>query len=358
MSWLLRKLKLWEDRESRDKTTFTMRNGASVLKELIAASNGKYNPYRIFSDEELKIATNNYDDQNFIEPGHLFKLYKGIWQERSITVMRFLGFIKIRETTHKRCINNIVYAAQMSHKHILKLIGCCLETPVPILVFESVEYRTLPERIGLYCYPRPRPRPQFEPLLLKHRLKIAVDIAHALAYLHVGFPRPIVFRHFKPSHISFNEQYVAKLFDFSFCISIPEGETHVQLDRISGVMAYMAPEYIHTLLCNEKCDVYSFGVFLLELLFGREARDDLHRAAVANHYRFNLMEYVKKAFEDNRFSEMVDPMIFEDISCTGKEQQLESFKQLALKCVDLSPEDRPTMVDVGKQLRQIYRSYI
>lgn len=61
MSSLIRKLKLGGDRKSRDKTTFMMRNGERVLKELIAASNGKYNPNRIFSDEELKIATNNYD---------------------------------------------------------------------------------------------------------------------------------------------------------------------------------------------------------------------------------------------------------------------------------------------------------
>ena len=81
----------------------------------------------------------------------------------------------------------------MDHKHILKLIGCCLETPIPILVFESVEYGTLCERIF------GAPQPHFEPLLLKHRLKIAMDIAHALAYLHLGFPRPIVFRDFKTS---------------------------------------------------------------------------------------------------------------------------------------------------------------
>lgn len=186
-----------------------------------------------------------------------------------------------------------------------------------------------------------------------------MDVAHALAYLHVGFPRSIVFRHFMPSHISFNEQYVAKLFDFSFCISIPEGETHVKLHHILGLRAYMAPECIRTHLSNEKCDVYGFGVFLLELLFGPEARDYLHRAAEENDDRCSLMEYVKKLLEDNRFSEIVDPMIFEDISCTGngKEHQLESFKQLALKCVELSPEDRPTMVDVGKRLRQIYCSY-
>ncbi|KAK9219144.1 hypothetical protein WN943_007784 [Citrus x changshan-huyou] len=129
----------------------------------------------------------------------------------------------------------------MDHKHILKLIGCCLETPIPILVFEYGEYRTLPERIGL-CG-NPQPRPQFEPLRLKHRLKIAMDIAHTLAYLHVGFPRPIVFRQVIPSRILFNEENVAKLFDFSLSISIPEGETHIT-DCLMQPRGYCAPEYV------------------------------------------------------------------------------------------------------------------
>ncbi|KAK9219133.1 hypothetical protein WN943_007772 [Citrus x changshan-huyou] len=127
----------------------------------------------------------------------------------------------------------------MSHKHILKLIGCCLETPIPILAFESVEYGNLRDRILSAS------QPQIEPLLMKHRLKIAMDIAHALAYLHFGFPRPIVYRDFKTAHILFTEENVAKLFDFSLSISIPEGETHVT-DRVMGTMGYCAPEYMRT----------------------------------------------------------------------------------------------------------------
>ncbi|GAY60147.1 hypothetical protein CUMW_199750 [Citrus unshiu] len=141
-----KKFKLW----SKGKRTLMIGNGASVLQELIASSNGKYIPYRIFSAQELKQETNNYDQKN------------GFW--------------------HESCINNVTYAAQMSHDHILKLIGCCLETPIAIL------HGTLWDRI------LGAPQTHFEPLLLKRRLKDAVDAANALAYLHFGFPRPIVLR--------------------------------------------------------------------------------------------------------------------------------------------------------------------
>ncbi|KAK9215565.1 hypothetical protein WN944_007570 [Citrus x changshan-huyou] len=331
-----------------DKRALMMRSGASVLKELIASSNGKYYPYRIFSAQEIKLATNNYDQKNVIAKDtsyNLYTMYKGFWQERLISVLQFHGH-ECRPRAYESCINNVTYAAQMSHNHILKLIGCCLETPIPILVFESVQYGTLWDRI------LGAPQPHFEPLLLKHRLKIAMDIVHALAYLHFGFPRPIVFRNFKTSCILFNEENVAKLFDFSLSISIPEGETHIT-DTVMGTWGYCSPEYMRTGVFNEKSDVFSFGVFLFELLTGWDVSDlvkDVHDLVCP------FSEYLKNCFEDNRFTEIVDHIVVEDVSSIEKEQQLHASAQVTFECIKDSPADRPSMVDVAKKLRQIYRS--
>lgn len=124
------------------------RNGETVLKELIAASNGKYNPFHIFSSKELEIATNNYDNRTVVEQDGFRTSYKSYWkQERSISVMKFDD--NDNYNAYECCISNVVYRSQISHKHILKLIGCCLETELPILVFESAEYGTLADR--LHC---------------------------------------------------------------------------------------------------------------------------------------------------------------------------------------------------------------
>ncbi|GAY57401.1 hypothetical protein CUMW_179140 [Citrus unshiu] len=207
-------------RDRNDKRTLMMRNGTSVLKELIASSN----------------------------------------------VMKFYGH-EYHRHTYGSCINNITYAAQMSHNHILKRIGCCLETPIPILVFESVEYGTLRDRI----FGDPQPQ-----------AKIGRDIANSLAYLHFGFTRPIVFRNPKTENILFNEENVAKLFDFSLSISIPEGETHITTDGVIGTRGYSAPEYISICVLNEKSDVFSFGAFLCELLAGRIHIKKEERAKLLN----------------------------------------------------------------------------
>ena len=159
-------------------------------------------------------------------------MYKGFFQERPVSVMKF---DESKPRTYDCCINNIVYASQMIHRCIFKLIGCCLETQIPILVFEYINCGSLADRIRIHH----TPQPQHEPLLLTHRLKIAMDIANAIAYLHVGFPRPVIFRDFKLSNILFNEENVAKLFDFSFSISIPEGETHIS-DALRGTLGIFA----------------------------------------------------------------------------------------------------------------------
>ncbi|KAK0599435.1 hypothetical protein LWI29_005268 [Acer saccharum] len=172
-----------------------------------------------------------------------------------------------------------------------------------------------------------------------HRLKIAMEIANAVAYLHVGFTRPIVSKSIKLANILFDEECVAKLFDFTLSEVILEGKTHVNNGAVRATRGHIAPEYLHTSNFNEKSDVFSFGMLLLRLLTGHELR-----------------ERVEKYIENNRFDEIIDPMIVGDGLCPEKEHQLKAFADLALKCVTESAEERPTMVDVAKQLRQMYLS--
>lgn len=341
MSSYLRKF--MHSEKEPEETTFMMRNGEILLRKLIVSFNGKRNPLRSFSVEDLKLATNDYDTQKVtaIDYGVEYELYKGFLEERQITVMKYES-----TDTPKDCFNNIVFASQMIHKNTLKLMGCCLETQIPTLVFESAEYGSLADRIY-----RPY-QPHFKPLLLTHRLKIAMDIANAVAYLHVGFARPIVFRNIKPSSILFHEQYVAKLFDFSLSKSIPEGETHVK-DSVMGDFGFVAPEYLTTGHCNEKSDVYSFGALLLVLFTGQRINCLSHLKTSDKH---SLWECVDKYFKQSSVNKIADPVIVRDLSFPGKEQQLRVFTELAFKCLSESAEERPTMIDVAKQLRQMYSS--
>lgn len=325
--------------EKGERKAFLKRDGAVLLQELIASSNRKHNrSIRIFSAKELKKATNNYSyPLSFMKNDGHYKLYKGYLRDHSISVMKF----KNDWDSYKLCYNYLVYALNTDHTNVVQLIGCCLKTRIPILVFEAVGYGTLADRIHY------RRQPIFDRLLWTKRLIIAKEIAMAMSYLHIGLPRPVISRSVKLSNILFDEQGLVKLFDLTVATSIPEGKTHVN-DGVRATMAYIAPEHEMTGDYNEKCDVYSFGVMLLQLLIGHE------RIESSEFEHLLLREHLERCIGNNKFSEIVDPIIVEDGLCLTKKQQLKDFIAIALKCTSESAEERPTMADVAQQFRKMY----
>lgn len=232
------------------------------------------------------------------------------------------------------------------HKSFMKLLGCCLEAQIPILVFEYVGDRTLSD----FLWGSEEARCQ--PLLWIPRSKIAVDMANAVAFLHAAFAKPIVFRNIKPLNILLDDNHEAKLSDFSISISIPKGESHVR-DSVAGATGLIAPEYLTTGNFNEKQDVFNFGVFLLVLLSGQMVVDFSRPEK-----EILLQDHVKKCIEDDRFNKVIDSTIIAEGTWPGKEQQLQAYTTLSLRCISELAEDRPTMVDVSQELRKIYWSAI
>lgn len=228
-----------------------------------------------------------------------------------------------------------------SHKNVLKLLGCCLEFPYPALVYEYVEpghlnWMGVIDSTGLS-------------LSWKMRLKVAKDIASAITYLHTSFDRPIVHRDIKPPNILLDKDFNPKLCDFSLCITIPEGKTHVE-DVVCGTVGFLDPDYANTSLITERTDVFSFGILLCVFLTGRAAVD---YGRPENELSF--AEYITH-IEKEGWMEVVDPKILEgDI---GEEQQLQlkAFVELAWKCTQQKREERPLMIDVAKELVRIEKS--
>ncbi|KAK0601894.1 hypothetical protein LWI29_028544 [Acer saccharum] len=359
-------------KKHQEKEAFVLKNGGILLEQLITIFDGKRNPICNFSSKELKLATNNYDTMNVIRDDGYFKLFRGFLPDRQISVMQF-KYIDL----YDECINNIVFASQMCHKHILKLIGCCLETEVPILVFESlVKYGTLEDHILNHhkCH--------LETLSWRHRLKIAMEISHTFAYLHLGFPRPIVYSGMSSSLFLLDERCVPKLFDFSFAQCIPEGETQIKDAELRGTPRYIAPELFKGVL-DEKYDVYGFGILLLELLTGQritdlvcsmietedetETKDEDRKffARVGDNWPRNFetgkiiyfSDLVKNINGENCFIVVVDPTIIGDGLCPETRQQIQAFLELVvIKCLSRLGGDRPSMIDVAKQLKQLYLS--
>ena len=185
-----------------------LKNGASVLEAVIRYFNGDCNPIRSYSAKELRSATRDFKQK--IHKDCFYTLYKGIHEGREIAVKTFEVCL---EDEVKRVANEVAIASRMSnHNNVLKLLGCCLETELTILVYES------PTNGNLRSYIDSKD----QQLPWEHKLRVAIGIANAVAYLHHGLSKKIIHRDIKPGHIFLDQNGAAKLLDFLLAIPIPE----------------------------------------------------------------------------------------------------------------------------------------
>ncbi|CAO2841039.1 unnamed protein product [Amaranthus hypochondriacus] len=309
-----------------------LRNGACLLEESIALFHGRANPLRHFSVRELntmnveKLAIYKFTFHN---------LYKGCWEGRHV----FVG--KDDNMEHKRhweyFLREILVAAQMATRtNVHKLIGCCLETVKPVLVYESLDHCILLQH---------QTQNQRLALELKHRLKIAWEISHTIAYLHTAFPRPIIYRNLNPNNVFFTPESSIKLCDFSLCVSIPKDKEFFEADRVVGTLGFMAPEYRLFGKVRESTDVYSFGVLFLILLTGKIPREE-----------DDMLVFVRKGMTEMCINKIIDPKIIGNGVTDIEELQLKYSIQTALLCVANKENCRPTMVEVATELMNIIKS--
>ncbi|KAL9268692.1 Wall-associated receptor kinase-like 2-like protein [Drosera capensis] len=172
---------------------------------------------------------------------------------------------KLNASQLQEFINELVILSQINHRSIVKLLGFCLETEVPLLVYEFILNGILYQNIH---YPREDFRINW-----KMRLQIAIEAAGALAYSHSDSSLPIYHRDIKTSNVLLDENYRAKVSDFGTSRSISRDQTHLTT-RVLGTFGYFDPEYFQSNQFTEKSDVYSFGVVLVQKVIRSSTSDD------------------------------------------------------------------------------------
>ncbi|MBA0715401.1 hypothetical protein Golax_014299 [Gossypium laxum] len=331
--WLLYKF-LKKRREVKLKEKFFKRNGGFLLQQQMFSHKGSLEKTKIFTSKELDKATDNFNKNRVLGQGGQGTVYKGMLVDGRIVAVK-KSKAMVAETVEE-FINEVVIFSQINHRNVVKLLGCCLETEVPLLVYEFIPNGTLFQYL--------HDQSEEFPLPWGTRLRIAKETAEAISYLHFSASIPIYHRDIKSTNILLDEKFKAKVSDFGTSRSISVDQTHLTT-HVQGTFGYLDPEYFQSSQFTEKSDVYSFGVVLVELLTGEKPILSLQMAdesrSLATHFIVSM--------EENRVLEIIDGRVAKQ----AKVEELMMVAKLAYRCLSLSGKKRPTMKEVAMQLEQI-----
>ncbi|KAF7145828.1 hypothetical protein RHSIM_Rhsim04G0079100 [Rhododendron simsii] len=311
---------------------FFQQNGGLLMKQKISSLDGtSVESSKIFKAEELKKATNNYANNQIIGRGGYGVVYKGILPDQRVVAIKKSKVMDGNQV--EQFIHELLIVTQVNHRNVVKLLGCCFESEVPELVYEYIPNGTLFQHI----------HKPLSWLTLEHRLRIAIETASALSYLHSAASIPIIHRDVKSANILLDANYVAKMADFGASRLVPLDQTQVTT-LVQGTLGYLDPEYFQTGQLNEKSDVYSFGVVLAELLTGKKPIC-LERCQEER----NLATYFLVSMKENRLYQILEPRVVKE----GTLEQLQAIGELVKRCLCVKNEERPTMKEVVVELESL-----
>ncbi|KAI9088615.1 hypothetical protein K1719_029729 [Acacia pycnantha] len=288
-----------------------------------------------FSYEELEKATDNFDRSRELGTGGFGTVYYGILQDGREVAVKHLYEHNYRRVEQFR--NEVKILNRLRHRNLVSLYGCtsCHSRGL-VLVYEYIPNGTV------YCH--------LHGELAKRgllpwpiRIKIAIETATALSYLHAS---DIIHRDVKTNNILLENNFCVKVADFGLSRLFPDDVTHVSTAP-QGTPGYVDPEYYQCYQLTSKSDVYSFGVVLIELISSLLPVD-----ITRNKDEINLANLALKKIQESAFGELVDP-------CLGFETDSEvrrmiiSVAELAFQCLQRDKDLRPSMDEILKFLKRI-----
>lgn len=282
--------------------------------------------------KELHAATNNFNYDNKLGEGGFGSVYWGqLWDGSQIAVKRLKV---LSDKAELEFVVEVEVLARIRHKNLLTLRGYCAEEQERLIVYDYMPNSSLLSHL--------HGQHSAECLLdWKRRMNIAIGSAEGIVYLHHHATPHIIHRDIKASNVLLDSDFQAKVADFGFAKFVPDGATHVTT-KVKGTLGYLAPEYAMLGKASESCDVYSYGILLMEIATGRRALQKLN--STSNR---SITDWALPLFREENYRELADPKL----NGNFVEEELKRVIMVALMCAHKKPEKRPTMLEVVELLK-------
>ncbi|CAN6439649.1 unnamed protein product [Victoria cruziana] len=294
-----------------------------------------------FTFAELREATDGFSEK--LGTGGFGTVFRGTLPDGTPVAVKKLETLRQGSRQFRAEVATI---GSISHINLVRLRGFCADSRRRLLVYELLPNGSLdrwlfePKPTTSATVAQDQPSTGF--LNWKQRYSVAVGTARGLSYLHEGCREPIMHLDIKPQNILLDDRFVPKLSDFGMS-RLLEGETTQVVTAVRGTPGYLAPEWIRYSVATKKCDVYSFGMVLLELVSGR--RNFVPEAEDPRHCYFPAWAMLKAM--EGQSDEVMDARL----KLTEEEmEEAERILKVAFWCIQEQPARRPCMGTVVKML--------
>eukprot|EP00252_Welwitschia_mirabilis_P024635 TRINITY_DN7365_c0_g1_i1.p1 TRINITY_DN7365_c0_g1~~TRINITY_DN7365_c0_g1_i1.p1 ORF type:complete len:624 (-),score=99.10 TRINITY_DN7365_c0_g1_i1:368-2239(-) len=291
---------------------------------------------------DLMAATNDFSPENIIATGRAGTVYKATLADGSVLAIKRLRNTAQTDKEFKAEMNSL---GKLKHRNLVPFLGFCIAAQEKLLVYKHMANGTLHDRLHKV--------PEGEmPLDWPKRLRIGIGAARGFAWLHHSCNPRVLHRNISSASILLDDDYEPRITDFGLARLMNPVDTHLStmINGDFGELGYVAPEYMRTLVATLKGDVYSFGVFLLELVTGMPA---IHTGHDESGFKGNLVDRITELSNNGRVEDAID----KSLQGQGHDSELLLFLRVACNCVLSGPRERPSMYEVYQLLRAIGEKY-
>ncbi|KAL7602660.1 hypothetical protein Lser_V15G22896 [Lactuca serriola] len=282
--------------------------------------------------EAIKSATSNFDNSKLIGKGGFGNVYEGVLSDSyGEEMVAFKRLDRNYGQGDPEFWKEILILSSYTHENLISLLGFCNEDGEKILVYDRASRGSLDRHVSATT------------LTWRQRLKICLGAATGLCYLHdpKESQQRVIHRDIKSSNILIGENWNAKVSDMGLSKLGPANQKHtILISNVVGTIGYIDPVYMETCILTKESDVYSFGVVLFEVLCGRLCFE-------YKNGRFqSLVGMWKKSYKQKKLNEI----IFEDLKQQMDQGSLETFSEIAYRCLQHSRKRRPMISHVVEKL--------